>query len=57
MGLLLALEDDVEDGMETVFAREDAPELPLCDRKRMRRLAVPVENARDESRYGTSPAA
>jgi hypothetical protein len=35
--------------VEAVLAGEDAPELPFCNRKRMRLLAVSVENTWDET--------
>src|ERR687892_2678842 len=44
----LAVEDDVEDRVQTMVAREDAAELPLLDAERMCLLAAPVEDAGDE---------
>ena len=46
---LLSVEDDVEDGVEAVLAREDAAELALLDRERMRLLAGSVKDAGDET--------
>jgi hypothetical protein len=45
--LLLPLEDDVEDGVQAVLAREDAPELAFLDAERMGGVTVAVEDARD----------
>ncbi len=47
VGLLGALDDDVDDRVEAVGAGQDAAELPLADAERLRRLAAPVENARN----------
>ena len=49
VGGLLPLEDDVEDGVQAVIPREDAAEITLLDRERMRLLPGAVENARDHS--------
>ena len=46
---LLPVEDDVEDSVEAVLTRQDAPELPLFDRERVRLLPGPVENSRDQA--------
>jgi hypothetical protein len=47
--LLLPFEDHVENGMEAMLAGQDASQLALCDRERMRRLAVAVENSGHEA--------
>ena len=47
--LLLAFEDDVEDRVQTMVARERLAELALLDRERMRLVPVPVEDAGDHS--------
>ena len=49
VGLLLALEDDVEDRVQAVVARQRLAELALLDAERMRLVAAPVENAGDEA--------
>ena len=41
VGGLLALEDDVEDRVQAVVARQHAPELALRDADRMRLLPAP----------------
>jgi hypothetical protein len=48
MGLLRALEDDVEDRVQAVVAGEHAPELALLDAELVRLAAVAVEDAGDE---------
>src|SRR5829696_5077763 len=45
VGLLGALDDDVDDRVEAVGAGEDPAELPLADAERLRGLPAPVENA------------
>ena len=47
VGLLGALDDDVDDRVEAVGAGQDAAEVTLADAERLRRLAAPVKNARD----------
>ncbi len=49
MRRLLAREHDVEDGVQTAGAREDATQIALGDADRVRSLAVAVEDAWDEA--------
>ena len=55
VGLLLALEDDVEDRVQPVVARQRLAELALLDAERMRLVPAPVENARDEAVLTQAP--
>jgi hypothetical protein len=46
--LLLPLKDDVEDGVEAVIAGQRLAQLTFFDGERMRLVAVPIEDSRDE---------
>jgi hypothetical protein len=46
---LLPVEDDVEDGVKAVLAREDATKLALLDREGVGFLAGPIEDPRNEA--------
>ena len=52
---LLPIEDDVEDRMQAVLARQDSPQLALLDRERMRLVARPVQDSRDHAAGSQTP--
>ena len=49
MRRVLAVEDDVEDGVHPAAAREHTTKLALRNRDRMGRVPAPVEDARNEA--------
>jgi hypothetical protein len=51
----LAVENDVEDRVRAALAGECAPQVALGNAKRVRRLAAPVEHARDEALLAQAP--
>jgi hypothetical protein len=51
----LALEDDVEDRMQAVIARQRLPQFALLDAEGVRVIAVPVEDSGDESARAKTP--
>ena len=55
VGLLLALEDDVEDRVQAVVTRQRLAELALLDAERMRLVPTPVENAGDQTLITQAP--
>ena len=55
VGLLLALENDIEDRVQPVVASQRLAELALLYAERMCLVAAPVENARDEAFLTQAP--
>ena len=55
MGFLLPLENDVQDGVQTVVAGERLAQLPLLDAEGLCLVAVSVENARNQALLAQAP--